>query len=262
MTNEHLDVVGKTTWDAISMHTEQQISATDTKHDQLVTVLDKHIEGLRTQFSSIGAKADDNANRTDGIGLKLDQLEQFIRTELLSAMTEQTKKTTDMESSLKEIQNAMSHVQLTVEKLSASNFAPHHPTPGGLPTAGALGQGPHTAPAHSSYPALTSFYGNQGGREEHSSMPPLPDRNVPNNFDSHGDARGNYGNNWHSHAWNGRASYHGRNRAEATPYASSNPYHPGYSGQYNTGFVNGYSSYNLSPATPEQSYAYGQKSAQ
>jgi hypothetical protein len=245
MTNEHLDVVGKTTWDAISMHTEQQISTTNAKHDQLVAMLDKHVEGVRS-------KVDKDVHQTQCIGLKIDQLENFIKTEVIGAMAEQAKKTVEVESTLKEIQKAMAHMQLTVDKLSESKSTSSHT---------ATVMMPQSTPVHHSQPAVTTYYGTEVSRDEQTQMPTLPDRSASGNYDAHGDARGNYGNNWHSQGWTDRSTYHGRYRGEASSYANSNPYHTGTNGQYNAGYMNGYPSYNHSPVTSEQPYTYGQKQA-
>lgn len=262
MTNEHLDVVGKTTYDALDMYTKQQISATNAKYEQLAVILEKHIEGLQSQINLVNEKADDTSNQTHNISLKLGQLEKFLKDEVLGAMTEQTKKTAEMESSLKEIQKAMMHMQQIVEKLPEVKSGPHHSATNALPAPGASMLMPQPVTTHHSQTALPSCYGNETGRDEQPPMPSLQDRTLSNNYESHGDPRSNYGTNWQSQAWNGRSTYHGRNKGEASSYAGTNPYHFGNSGQYNNGYMNGYSSYNFSPASPEQPYAYGQKPAQ
>lgn len=177
-------------------------------------------------------------------------------------MTEQTKKTAEVESSLREVQKAMTQMQLTIEKLVESKSASQNSATNMLPTPAVSNLMSHSAPAYHSQPALTSYYGNETSRGEQSPIPALPEQTLSSNYDAHGDSRGTYGNNWHSPAWTGRSAYHGRNGVEASSYAGSNPYHSGNGGPYNTGYMNGYSSYNPSPATPEQPYTYGQKPAQ
>lgn len=264
MTNEHLDVVGKTTYDALDMYSKQQISTTNTKHEQLVVLLEKHVEELKSQISSVNEKADHTSNQTHNVGLKLDQLEKFLKDEVVGAMTEQTKKKTEMETSLKETQKAIIHLQQTVEKLSESKFGQQYAVTNNLPTPGASTLLPHAAPAHHSQPSLTNYYANvnETGRDDQPPMPPLQDRNMTNNYESHSDPRGNYGNNWQSQAWNGRSTYQGRSKEDRPSYSGTNPYHFGNGGQYNNGYMNGYSSYNFSPSTPEQPFAYGNKPVQ
>jgi hypothetical protein len=264
MTNEHLDVVGKTTYDALDMFTKQQISATTAKHEQLVAIVEEHVDGLKSQISSVDEKADDTSNRTHNVGLKLDQLEKLLKDEVVGAIKEQTKKTAEMETSFQEVQKVMTHMQQTLERLSGSKSGPHHSATDALPTPGASTLLPHTVPSHHSQPALTGYFGNvnETGRDEHSLMPALQDRNIPNNYETHGDLRGNYSNNWQSQAWNGRSAYQGRGKGEGSSYVGTNPYHFGNGGQYNNGYMNGYSSYNFSPTSPEQPYTYGQKPAQ
>ena len=255
MTNEHLDVVGKTTYDALDSFTQRQISAANAKHEQLVVTIDNHVEGLQAQIGLVNDKADDASNQTHNVNMKLDQLEEFLKDEVIGYMKEQTKKAAEVELSLKEMQKAMAHMQQTVEKLSEMKASSQHPASGTLPT-----QVTHAAPAHHSQPALNNYY--DASRDDHSSMPSLQHRNVSDNFDSHGDHRGNYGTNWQSQAWNGRSTYHGRNKAETSSYAGTNPYQFGNGGQYSSNYMNGYPSNYYSPTSPEQPYAYGQKPAQ
>jgi hypothetical protein len=253
MTNEHLDVVGKTTYDALDSFTQRQISAANAKHEQLVVTIDKHIEGLQAQIGLVNDKADDASNQTHNVSLKLDQLEKFLKDEAIGYMKEQTKKAAEMESSLKEMQKAMAHMQQTVEKLSETKVPSQHSASSALATAVA-----HAAPNHHSQPALNNYY--DASRDDHSPMASLQHRNVSDNFDSHGDQRGNYGANWQSQAWNGRSTYHGRNKGETSSYAGTNPYQFGNGGQYSSNYMNGYPSNYYSPTSPEQAYAYSKQS--
>ncbi|KAJ8106466.1 hypothetical protein OPT61_g9519 [Boeremia exigua] len=257
MTNEHLDVVGKTTYDALDMYTKQQISATDTKHEQLVLILEKHIGGLRSQVSLVTDKVEDTSNQTNKVGLKLDQLEEFIKNEVFGAVAEQKKKTAEVHLSMKEMQKTMLHLQQTVEKLSDTRSDPPHPGSNALSASGVPNMTPQTISTHHSQPATSSYYGNDTGRDEH-----LQERTTPNNYDIHSDPRSSYGTNWQSQAWNGRSTYNGRNKGETSSYGGANPYLFSNGGQYNNGYVGGYSSYNLSPSSAEQPYTYGQKPAQ
>jgi len=262
MTNEHLDVVGKTTYDALDMYTKQQISAANASHEQLVVVLDDHIKGLKAQLSSVNEKAESNSSQTHNVSLKLDQLESFLKDEVLTAMTGQAKKTAEMQSSLEEVQSTVTQMQRVMEKLSTTESGPYPPASSALSGSGGSTFMTQSTPNHHSQHALTSFYGNVPRRDEQSPMPPVQDRAVSNTYDSHGDPQGNYGTNWQSQAWNGRPSYHGRNKGEATSYAGANPYHVGNNNQYNNGYMSGYSSYSFSPTGSEQPHAYGQKATQ
>ncbi|KAJ4369405.1 hypothetical protein N0V86_009237 [Didymella sp. IMI 355093] len=255
MTNEHLDVVGKTTYDALDSFTQRQISTANAKHEQLVITIDRYIESLQSQIGLVKDKSDDASDQTHNISLKLDQLEKFLKDEVVHHMKEQTKKATEIESSLRELQKAMSHMQQIVEKSNEAKNSSHHPAVSALPAPMS-----HGTPAHHSQPALNNYC--DASREEQSSMPPLQHHNVSDNYDSYGDSRGNYGANWQSQAWNGRSLYHGRNKGEASSYAGTNPYQLGNGGQYNNNYANGYLSNYYSPASPEQPYAYGQKPAQ
>ncbi|KAJ4335881.1 hypothetical protein N0V95_008775 [Ascochyta clinopodiicola] len=261
MTNEHLDVVGKTTYDALDMYSKQQVSTTNAKHDQLVVLMDKHIEGLKSQISSVNEKADHTSDQTHNVSLKLDRFEAFLKDEVLGVMMDQTKKTTEVETSLVEMQKAMSRLQQAVEKLSEVKTGPQHSATSTLPTSSATTLPTHAVPTHHSQPTLSSYYG-QTGRDEQSPMPPLQDRNMPDHHNSPSDARGGYGNNWQPQAWNGRSTYQGRSKEERPSYSGTNPYHFGNGGQYNSAYMNGYPYYNFSPSTPEQPYTYGQKPAQ
>lgn len=263
MTNEHLDVVGKTTYDAIEMHTKQQIAVTTAKHEQLVATLQQQFEDLKAQVISSNERVDHNANQTQSIGNKLGQFEKFLKDELISAMTEQSRKTAELETSLKAIQTAMAHMQQSLEKVSEFKPTPHQSAADTLAIQAASGLIPQTAHTQHSQPALNTYYGAEGSREEQAPMSHLQDRTVSSNYDPHANSRGNYGNNsnnWHSQTWNGRSNWQGRHRGEASSYGGTNPYHFGNGSQYNAGYMNNYSSYNHTPATPEQPYTYGQKS--
>ncbi|KAF3033996.1 hypothetical protein E8E12_005855 [Didymella heteroderae] len=247
MTNEHLDVVGKTTYDALELFTERQISAATAKHDQLTVIIDKHIEGLQAQIGLVNDNADDTSHQTHNVSLKLDQLEKLLKDEVIGYMEEQTKKTADVESSLKDMQKTMAHMQQMMEKLSETKVFSHDPADSTLPT-------------HHSQPALNNYYDTS--RDDHSPMQSLQHRNISGNYDPHGDQRGNYGANWQSQPWNPRSTYHGRNKGEASSYAGTNPYQFGNGGQYNNNYMNGYPSTYYSPTSPGQPYAHGQKPAQ
>lgn len=262
MTNEHLDVVGKTTYDALDMYTKKQISAANASHEQLVVVLNDHIKGLKAHLSSVNEKAESNSSQTHNVSLKLDQLESFLKDEVLTAMTGQAKKTAEMQSSLKEVQSTMTQMQQVMEKLSTTESGAYPPASSALSGSGGSAFMTQSTPNHQSQHALTTFYGNAPRRDEQSPMPPVQDRAVSNNYDSHSDPQGIYGTNWQSQAWNGRPSYHGRNKGEATSYAGANPYHVGNSNQYNNGYMSGYSSYSFSPSGSEQPHAYAQKPTQ
>lgn len=264
MTNEHLDVVGKTTYDALDMYSKQQISATNGKHEQLVALVEKHIEGLKVQISSANEKADHNSNQTHNVAQKLDQLEKFFKDEVISAMTEQAKRAATLETDLNDVQKTMVLLQQAVEKLSELKFEKQHPATNSLSTPGASNPVSHAVPTHHSQPSLTSYYGhtNETGRDDQPLMPSLQDRNVSNNYESHSDQRGSYGNNWQPQAWNGRSSYQARSKDDRPSYSGTNPYHFTNGAQYNNGYMASYPSYNFSPSTPEQPYTYGQKPGQ
>lgn len=260
MTNEHLDVVGKTTYDALDMYTKQQIGATNAKHELLTAILENHVKDLRSQISSVNEKTDITYEQTHNVDLKLDQLEKFIKDEIFAAMKDQMKKTIEMQSSLTDLKSTMTHMQQNLEELCAKKSGPPLSSSTAQPISGVSTSMPQTGPGHHSQPALTSYYGNEAGRDEPPPMPPLQDRAISNTFDAHSDARANYGTNWHAQGWNGRSSYHGRNKGDVSSYAGTNPYHYGNGGQYNNGYMSGYS-YNFSP-TSEQPYTYGQKPSQ
>lgn len=263
MTNEHLDVVGKTTYDALDMYSKQQISTTNAKHEHLVILIEKHFEGLKSQVSSVNEKADRASEKTHNVARKLDQLERLIKDDVIGTMTEQTKKVAILEVNLKEIQKAMLHLQETVEKLSEVKSGLQRSASSALPTPGAPSLLPHVVTTHHSHDSPASYYGHtsEAGRDDQPSMPPLEDRSI-HNYEAHHDPRGSYGNNWQSQAWNGRSTYQARSKEDRPSYSGTNPYHFGNGAQYNNGYVNGYSSYNFSPGTPEQPCTYVQKPAQ
>lgn len=256
MTNEHLDVVGKTTYDTLDMFSRKQITTANAKHEQLLSRLDNHVEGLQSQINMVNGKTDDALDQTHNINRKLDQLEKFIRDEVINAMEDQKNKAVAVEVSLKDMQKAIAHMQQTMEKLNESGRFSHHQAANALPISGATTLMSHAATSHHSQPALNNYY--DASRDEQSPMPPLQHRNASDNYDIHGAQRGNYSANWQSQAWSGRPAYHGRNKGDTSSYAGTNPY------QYDNGgsYMNSYPSNYYSPASPGQPYPYNQKPAQ
>jgi hypothetical protein len=240
MTNEHLDVVGKTTYDILATFSKDMMTTMKSGHDHISGLVEKGIEELKSEVERIGKKADDGTHRDREIGAKLDQLLDCIKGEVFDALNEQGKKAAELGMTVDELRKTVEALQQSIERLNNQSY-------------------PVPAPA----PSLGGYYGNGSGRE--GQAPPVPlmqeNVNVTNTHDAYNDTRGmgygsGYGQGGH------RGGYHGRStREERSPYLGTNPYHFSNGGQYKSGYMGGYS-YNMSPGSGEQQHTFGQKTMQ
>lgn len=212
MTNEHLDVVGKTTWDLLEISKRHQMTALNTKHDQLIEVLTKHVDGIKSQIDSVSGKTDEISRHNHNNSLSLDELLKFVKGDVIDVLTAQNKKAMDMEAHIKELQKTVQGLQKTIEqKLSEPKTRPS------LSTAG---------PAHRGQPSLGGYYGNGGesGRDDHSPLAHTQDsRNMTAVHETHNDPCLVYGSNY-GQQWGPRAGYHARSNG----------------GQFGNGYMGGY----------------------
>jgi hypothetical protein len=252
MTNEHLDVVGKSTWDQIETMKKEHLETFSNKYALLVTTVEQHLHEIKMQVDSVNEKADRSTEQGHNIQTKLDELFEFIKNDVMGALATQDKKATGMEQNVKELQKMVQTMQKTLEqKHSESKRGQQHTTPDSVPTPNASGS-PYALPIHRSQGSLAGYYGNmtESGREGQPSMP-LSGLTQ----DVHNDPRAGYGTNY-GQQWGPRGGYQARNGKEDRPYSGINPYHfannGGGSGQYNNGYTGGYPAY--SPA--DQQYGF------
>jgi hypothetical protein len=244
MTNEHLDVVAKSTYDWIDkLKMELQTSSND-RQMQLVETIDKHFEDIKKQVVLANEKADRNVENGHTSHAKLDSLFDFVRHDVVDAMEAQDRKVTSLVQGVQELQKSMQNLQKMLEQ-KMFNF-----------TTGQQQNATIPLPQHGPQPYLTNYYGNM--TEPSREGPP----HMPNNGivqGAHNDSRAGFGNNY-GQQWGPRSGYRSSNEDRA-PYSGTNPYHFANSGgiasnggQYNNGPQGG--GYNLSPSPPDQPYRF------
>lgn len=253
MTNEHLDVVGKSTYDWIDgLKKELQTSSLD-RQKQLVETMDKHFEDIKKQVAAANEKADRNTESHRDTHARLDSLFDFVRHDVMNAMEAQDRKTTSLAQNIQELQKSMQTLQKTLEQ-KVSDPATGYQQTATMPL-----------PHHGPQPHLANYYGNmtESGRE---GPPHIPNNGVAPGV--HNDSRAGFGNHY-GHQWGPRSGYRNSNEDRA-PYSNTNPYQFANGGQYNSSsnvggiagnggrFNNGPqgSGYNLSPSPPEQPYRF------
>ena len=241
MTNEHLDVVGKTTYDILATFNKDMTTTMKSRHDHITGLVEKGVAELKSEVELIGKKADDGAHRDREIGAKLDQLLDCIKGEVVSALDEQGKKAAELGMTVNELRKSVEVLQRSMERLHSQMYTVPAPALGPLPA-----------------PSLGGYYGNGSTREGQPAPVPLMQENVnmSNTQDGYNDTRGmGYGSGYGQGSQ--RSGYQGRsNREERSPYVGTNPYHFN-GGQYKNGYMGGYP-YNMSPGG-EQQHTYGQK---
>jgi hypothetical protein len=261
MTNEHLDVVGKSTWDQIETLKKEQFEAFNNKHAQLITTMEQHIDEVKMQVDSVSEKVDRTTEQGHNVQTKLDRLFEFIKDDVVDLLAAQDKKATSLEQSVKELQKMVQNMQKTLEqKLSEPRIGQQHGTAVSAPAANAT-TSPFPLPAHRSQPSLAGYYGNmtESGREGQPPMPHIQDhRSNGLAQDTQNDPRAGYGTNYGQH-WGPRTGYPGRNGKEDRPYSGTNPYNfasngAGAGGQFSSGYSGGYPAYN----SPEPHYGFNQ----
>jgi flagellin-specific chaperone FliS len=214
MTNEHLDVLGKSTWDQIELLKKEVHEKSTSRHEEFVAKVEELIHDIKMQVDSVNEKIDRNAEQGHNIDTKLEKLFDFLRDEVVGALAVRDQKMTDLEQSVKEVHKIMQTVQRMLEQ---KHTEPNVPLPGTFLPPGL---------SHRSQPSLAGYYGNmtESGRE---SQPPMP----------HMEAR-----------WGPRGNFQGRNGREERPYPGTNPYQfangtPNGGGQFSNGYSNGYPNY-------------------
>lgn len=245
MTNEHLDVVGKTTYDVLATFSKDIMATIKSKHENVIGLVEKRVEEVKSQIEFIAQGADGNANRDREIGAKLDELLRCIKNDVAGALDEQGKKTAELEVTVKELRKTVEGLQQSMERVHSQ---PH----------------PEQAMAPSSAPSFGSYWGGGAIRDVQAApMPPMQENhNATNTQDAYNHSRAGYGSSYGQQRGHG-GGFQGRSgKEERSPYLGTNPYHFGNGGQYSNGYMGGYS-YNFSPNPAEQQQQpFGQKPMQ
>ncbi|KAH7374391.1 hypothetical protein BKA66DRAFT_534274 [Pyrenochaeta sp. MPI-SDFR-AT-0127] len=262
MTNEHLDVVGKTTWDLLEMSKQQQLAALNTRHEHLLALFEKHIEDIKSQINTVDEKVERNADKQSNIHNDIDSMMTLVKQEVAGALVVQNKKATEMETHIKELQKTVQGLQQFIEqKLSDSkSVGDQHSTSGAFPTPNSANS-TSNLPAHRSQPSLAGYYGSTTdlGRENQVLIPSTQDsRGIASTQESHSDQRPEYSGGY-GYQWGPRSGFSGHHRKEDRPvYSGTNPYLFASGGQFNNSYAGGYPSYSFSPSPPDQQYSYNQ----
>lgn len=237
MTNEHLDVLGKASWDHIEAVRKALFTSASTRQTAIMNILDAHFSGIKMQIDSVSEKADRTTEQNHNIHTKLDELFDFIKGDVMGALSTQNKQTAALEKDVKELQKVVQNVQQALEKKHSETVASQqHPSAALTP-----------APVHRSQTSLAGYYGNttEAGREGQPFTQHLPSHGSNGYIqEPHNDPRAAYGGSY-GQQWGPRASYTGRGSKEDRPYSATNPYNfaNGATGgaQYGNGYTGGYS---------------------
>jgi hypothetical protein len=233
MTNEHLDVVGKTTWDLLDMFTNKQVTNVNSKHDKMVDLVGKRFDEIKSELNTVKEKAEFTADNQHKVFDSLNSVSNVLRESIPDALTEQDKKLTSMETQIKELKQMVQALQRSSEQKMAEPKV-------NIPS---INPSPFTLPDSRSQPSLTGHY-SEAGHDNRSMAAPQ---------DGHNDPRAAY-HKGYQQQWSTRPGYSGHG---ITP-KETNPYHFANGGQYNNGYGTGYSSYNFSPSQPDYPFNPGQ----
>jgi hypothetical protein len=241
MTNEHLDVVGKTTWDLLEMFSKQHSNASKARHDELMALTKKYYDCTVLKVDAIADKInsmqesmkrlDSIARSHDNIYATLDMLKDNVSDGIPRALTDQDKRMASMEADIKELMQMLQALQnSSAEKTGQHAVDGEQNTTPNKGYAQGFGN-------HGPGPDLSNLHDNR------SVMPPL---------DSQNDGRIVYQNG----QWTARPGYMGRNSKEDRPSYPANPYHFANAGHYNAGYSGSYSPFGYSPGTADQQYPF------
>ncbi|KAL1796646.1 hypothetical protein ACET3X_005186 [Alternaria dauci] len=268
MTNEHLDVVGKTTWDLLETFNEKQKSMSNARQEEMLALISTRFEQISSQLVAVK----ENTKRIDDsivenqqkVHASITSMSECIKETIPKAFAEQDKKMTSMEAEMREMKQIVQALQKSAEQKSAEQKATEaralqYYTPTGQGNAANTSQPPF--PSHNARPqhSVQSYYGGNTEvvRDGHAVMP----HNMAPLQDSHNDPRFGYQAN---NQWTGRPGYASRNTKEERPSYPTNPYH-NMGGQYNNGYDGSYSSYAYSPSSlspPDQHFAFNNQGNQ
>jgi hypothetical protein len=243
MTNEHLDVVGKTTWDLLDVSFRRQSADANIKHDQMKEIMEKQFDEIKSEISTVKEKAESTADNQHKVFDSLSSVSDVLKENIPNALSEQDKKLTNMETQIKELKQMVQALQKSSEQKTAEPKINNQ----------SMAPSSFSLPDSRSQPSLTGHY-NEAGRDGPPPMPHMHDnRDMASPQDGHNDPRGAY-HKGYPQQWGGRPGYGGHNVTNK----ETNPYHFANGGQYNNGYGNGFSSFNYSPSPPDYPFNQGQ----
>ncbi|EOA83221.1 uncharacterized protein SETTUDRAFT_119828 [Exserohilum turcica Et28A] len=249
MTNEHLDVVGKTTWDLLEMFNKQQKSVSKARHDQLAALISKHSDEMRSWFDAVKENTSQIAecmDRVDGmvssqgnVYATLETLKDSVEEGIPKMLTEQEKKMASMEAEVKELKQMVQALHKSSEQKASEAKTGGYGAGAGQGNSPNKGYGQGFGGYLGAGPEAINLHDNRG-----PASPP----------ESQNDSHVGYQN---GSQWGGRSGYLGRNNKEERPLYPTNPYHfANGGGHFTTGYSGSYSPFNYSPNAPDQQYPF------
>jgi hypothetical protein len=270
MTNEHLDVVGKTTWDLLETLNKQQKSTSKSRQEEMLELINTHFEQFSAHLGTIketAKRVEDCMDRADGMAdnqhsicASINSVSDCIKETIPKALAEQDKKMANMEAEMKDMKQIIQALQSSVEQKATEVKAVQQSTPTGQGNAGNMPQPPFPLHNTRSQHSPPSYYGGNTEvvRGDHPVMP----HSMASPQDSHNDPRLVYQS---GQQWASRPGYGGRNSKEERPSYPTNPYLHNIGAQYNNGYSGSYSSYDYSPNSlgpPDQHFVFNNQGNQ
>jgi hypothetical protein len=238
MTNEHLDVMGKSSWDHVETVRKELLGSASHRQAKLITTIETHVQEIKMQIDSVNEKADRATEQNHNIHTKLEELFDFIKSDVMGAFAAQNKQMTDLEKDVKDLHKIVHSMQQMLEQKQSDTTA--------TTSQQHVSATPTPVPVHRSQTSLAGYYGNltESGREGQPSAQHMPEhRNSGHVQEPLNDPRAAYGGNY-GQQWAPRAGYQGRGSKEDRPYSATNPYNftngAANGGQYSNGYNGGY----------------------
>lgn len=249
MTNEHLDVVGKTTWDLLEMFSKQHKNTSKERHEELVALFNKHYDDFKSQLNKLEenviriheymSRFDSITTNHDNVYATLDLLKNNINEGIPDTLTDQGKKMASMESEIKELKQMLQVMQKSSEEKAGQLC---------------IVSGQSSTP-NKSYPQ--GFAENHGPVSDTGNV--IDNRGMMSPPDVANDGRVGY----QGGQWAARAGYLGRNSKEDRPSYPTNPYHFASGGHFNAGYSgSSYSPFGYSPSSSDQQYPFNSNHGQ
>ncbi|KAI4956234.1 hypothetical protein J4E91_000445 [Alternaria rosae] len=234
MTNEHLDVVGKTTWDALETFGKEQENISQARHDDTLALINRRFKQLSSHLDAIKETANrvetsidrvrEVADSQHNIYATVNTIKDSIKETIPDAFKEQDKKMTCIEAEMKEMKQIIQALQKSMDQKAAeTSNTPQPPFPSHNQ------RSPH------------SLHGHCGNIPEVvRDLQPVMQHGMSSPQDGHSDARLGYQNGNHNgNQWAARTAYAGRNGKEERPSYAANPYLYNNGGQYSSGYSGG-----------------------
>jgi uncharacterized protein YoxC len=254
MTNEHLDVMGRTTYDLIAAVSRKQNATWSENYQQLMTTLESQVGEVKTEIASINEKTDNNLTQSHKLLTKLDVFLDAFKEDVMDSLAARDKEIVGVQQSMQDLNKSVLDLQkmfqaITEQKPSDSKVAHQHSNTGAFPASNSTTQ-PLQLPQPRSQASLAGYYGTmtESGRE---TQPPMSDHRHRGPVPDVQEPRAGYLN-----SVNPGFRDRPRDVSERVGYSNAGSYH----------FANGappngystYSGYGYSPTASDHHYGYNQ----